>query len=132
MSVNAPLTESISLRIGPDEVLSVGVGIREKAAPWLLSLGVLLVYLSFPTRSYYWDGIDFALAIENSRGLSASLIHPHYTLRSAHLSLVLTALFSFSATWWKYSTDADSYVARGLHTAPDTRAVRPTREWAWT
>jgi hypothetical protein len=123
-----------------------------------MSLGVLLVYLSFPTRNYYWDGIDFARSIENSQGLSRALIHPHHLLynvfgffiyhlfdavgwhiravhalqitnaflsvlcawllfrvlrhvfRSTSLSFVLTLLFSFSSTWWKYSTDADSYV----------------------
>jgi hypothetical protein len=119
---------------------------------------VLLVYLSFPTRNYYWDGIDFALVIEQSQGLSPALIHPHHllynvfgffvyhallaagwemravhalqyanaflsalsallsyrflrhSLRSTFLSSLLTLLFSFSATWWKYSTDADAYV----------------------
>lgn len=162
MSVNAPLTEPGSLQLSPGEILSVGASIRERAVPWLMSLGVLLVYLSFPTRNYYWDGIDFAHVIENSGGLSTTLIHPHHllynvfgyfvyhlfdsfgwhvravhalqianaflsascslllyrflrrTFRSVHLSLVLTLLFSFSATWWKYSTDADSYIASVL------------------
>jgi hypothetical protein len=131
---------------------------RLSLAPWVISLGVLLVYLSFPTRNYYWDGIDFALAIENPTGLSRALIHPHHLLynacgfflyhvvnatgwhvRAVHilqvtnsilsalcagllfrllrsasgsifLSSLLTLLFSFSATWWKYSIDADAYV----------------------
>lgn len=30
--------------------------------------------------------------------------------RSTYLAMVLTALFSFSATWWKFSTDVNSYV----------------------
>jgi hypothetical protein len=30
--------------------------------------------------------------------------------RSAYVSAVLTAVFAFSATWWKFSTDADSYI----------------------
>src|SRR6266478_9356384 len=132
---------------------------HSKWVSWLLSIGVLLVYLSFPTRTYYWDGISFALAIETSPGLSATLIHPHHLLynvfgffiyhlvnrsglniralqalqitnailgalcayllfrllrhatRSTYLSAVLTLFFSFSATWWKYVTDVDAYVA---------------------
>jgi hypothetical protein len=31
-------------------------------------------------------------------------------LKSLYLSAVLTLLFAFSATWWKFSTDADSYI----------------------
>jgi hypothetical protein len=31
-------------------------------------------------------------------------------LRSRYLSYALTLLFALSATWWKYSTDADSYI----------------------
>lgn len=158
MSVNAPLSASNYLAIGSDEALSVRGGLREKAAPWAVTLGALLVYLSFPTRNYYWDGINFALSIEHAQGLSRTLIHPHHlfynvfgysiyyslnflgcnvravhalqttnavlsalsawllfrvmrhVLRSTPLSSVLTFLFSFSATWWKYSTDADAYV----------------------
>lgn len=32
-------------------------------------------------------------------------------LKSIYLSAVLTLLFAFSATWWKFATDADSYIA---------------------
>src|SRR4051812_11509272 len=32
------------------------------------------------------------------------------TLNSPYLCYVLTLFFSLSATWWKYSTDADSYI----------------------
>jgi hypothetical protein len=31
-------------------------------------------------------------------------------LRSFYFSICLTLLFAFSATWWKFSTDADAYV----------------------
>jgi hypothetical protein len=31
-------------------------------------------------------------------------------LKSIYLGAVLTLLFAFSATWWKFSTDADSYI----------------------
>lgn len=34
--------------------------------------------------------------------------------RSRYVSLVLTALFAFSATWWKFATDADTYIVAVL------------------
>ncbi|HEY3104482.1 MAG TPA: hypothetical protein VGJ69_12895 [Pyrinomonadaceae bacterium] len=34
--------------------------------------------------------------------------------RSRYVSLVLTALFAFSATWWKFATDADTYIVAML------------------
>src|SRR5215208_5801676 len=127
-------------------------------APGLLFLAIAVIYLSFPTRVYYWDGIAFAHAIEDAPALSPSLVHPNHliynfagylfykllhalgievraitalqilnsllstacagvlflilrdTLRSLYLAICLTALFSFSATWWKFSTDANAYV----------------------
>ena len=36
---------------------------RVRPEALVLSTGVLVVYLSFLSRSYYWDGITFALAI---------------------------------------------------------------------
>src|SRR5215210_2160142 len=127
-------------------------------APWLIFLATSAIYLSFPTRVYYWDGIEFAQAIEDASGLNASLVHPNHliynfagyifykllravgaevraitalqilnslisaacagvlfailrdTLRSLYLSVCLALLFTFSATWWKFSTDANAYV----------------------
>ena len=32
------------------------------------------------------------------------------SFKSVYVSLVSTALFAFSATWWKFSTDANSYI----------------------
>lgn len=32
------------------------------------------------------------------------------SFKSVYISLVSTALFAFSATWWKFSTDANSYI----------------------
>lgn len=32
------------------------------------------------------------------------------TLRSIYYAITLTLLFAFSATWWKYSTDANAYI----------------------
>jgi len=125
----------------------------------LLLAALLALYLAFPTKVYYWDGIVFAQAIEDAAGGShLSLAHPNHliyncvgfyfyrglhdlgfnvraltalrilnsvlsaacagilwlilrdTLRSTYLSLSLTLLFAFSATWWKFSTDANAYV----------------------
>src|SRR5215208_6266456 len=127
-------------------------------APWLIFIATSAIYLSFPTRVYYWDGIAFAQAIEDASGLNASLVHPNHliynfagyifyklllwlgfelraitalqilngllsaacagvlfgilmdTLRCVYLSVCLTLLFAFSATWWKFSTDANAYI----------------------
>lgn len=122
------------------------------------SLAILLVYFSFPTKNYYYDGVDFAHTIETAGGLTTSLVHPNHliynlvgyliyravrgvgvdtralevlritnsllsvlcafvlfrilrdSIRSFYLGCVLVLLFSFSATWWKFSTDADAYI----------------------
>ena len=129
-----------------------------RLAPWLLFVAIALIYLLFPTRVYYWDGITFAQTIENVSRLQPSLVHPNHliynfvgyiffkllrsfspdiraltalqilnillsaicariffsilfdTLHSLYLAVCLTLLFAFSATWWKFSTDADAYV----------------------
>lgn len=121
-------------------------------------LALLALYLTFPTKAYYWDGIVFAQAIENAAGANASLVHPNHlvynfagyffyrllrgfgfdmraitalqilnsvfsaacaallfsilrqTVRSVYLSGCLTLLFALSATWWRFSTDANAYV----------------------
>ncbi len=125
----------------------------------VVSLGLLVLYLAFPTKAYYWDGIVFAQAIEDaSTGASVSLAHPNHllynfagyffykllrgfnenlravtalrilnsifstgsatilflilrdTLRSTYFAVCLTLLFALSATWWKFSTDANAYI----------------------
>src|ERR1051325_8876683 len=121
-------------------------------------IAIAAIYLSFPTRVYYWDGIVFAQMIENAPRLTPSLGHPNHliynfagylfykllralgadvsalaalqilnsllsalsacvmfsilrrTLRSFYFAICLTLLFAFSATWWKFSTDADAYI----------------------
>lgn len=131
---------------------------RNGLIPWVIFLTVLLVYLCFPNKVYFFDGIAFAQTIEDARGLETSLIHPNHlfyeafgyliyrvvrgvgiearalivlqitnsflsagaavlffhilrrTLRSVYLAGALTFLFAFSATWWKFSTDADAYI----------------------
>jgi hypothetical protein len=134
---------------------------RPAAILTALSLGLLALYLAFPTKAYYWDGIVFAQAIEDagaSGGPSISLAHPNHlvynfagyffyrllhgfdadiraitalqilnsifsvgcatllflilrnTLRSTYFAVCLTLLFALSATWWKFSTDANAYI----------------------
>jgi hypothetical protein len=39
---------------------------------------MLLVYLLFPTKNYYWDGIFFARVIEDASTLNPSLLHPNH------------------------------------------------------
>src|SRR5438045_8001523 len=53
---------------------------RRRLAPWLLFIATALIYLSFPTRVYYWDGIAFAQAIEDASSLNASLVHPNHLI----------------------------------------------------
>jgi hypothetical protein len=132
--------------------------LKSKILPLAISLGILAVYLSLPTRNYYWDGISFAQQIEDAPKLAPSLLHPNhlvYTaagylayrlaqalgsharalvtlqvsnsllsaasaylffeillscLGSAYIASTLTLAFSFAATWWKFTTDANSYV----------------------
>ena len=131
---------------------------HQRLAGLCLITFIALMYFSFPTRNHYWDGIGFALAIEDSPGLTYRLfnqnhlfynffgyliyhpIHwlvPHFRaltllsalstvlsvssayllfsmlatlLRDGYYSVCLTLLFAFSATWWKFSTDANAYV----------------------
>src|SRR5690348_14546923 len=119
---------------------------------------VLAIYLLFPVKDYFFDGIYFAQTIEDSRGLNLFLFHPNHLLytatgyaiyraagatgmharalnllvlfnslvsalaaamflqvlleisSSAYLSCVTTLAFAFSATWWRYSPNADAYV----------------------
>jgi hypothetical protein len=135
---------------------------NEKLLPWLVFAGVALIYLLFPAKNYFFDGIAFAQAIEDARRVDTSLIHPNHllynvvgylfyqlvqaagihlraiqalqvmdgilsalsayvmfrilrlSLRSQYLCWVLALLFAVSATWWKFSTDADAYIASVL------------------
>ena len=145
-------------------------------APWLIFAVIALIYLAFPTRVYYWDGIAFAQAIEDAQSLNPSLVHPNHlvynfagyafykllrtigfdlraltalqilncllsaacacvlfailidTLRSLYLSVCLTFLFAFSATWWKFSTDANAYIPSVLFLLISFYLVLPDRK----
>lgn len=131
---------------------------KERFVGLFLSIAILLAYSAFRTRNHYWDGIGFALAIEDSPGLTPLLFNPNHLLysffgyliyqpihhlapniraltilsnintilsafaayllfvmlmsklRNFYYSTWLTLLFAFSATWWKFSTDANAYV----------------------
>ena len=144
--------------------------------PWILCLAIAVVYLLFPTRVYYWDGITFAQAIEDAQRLSISLVHPNHlvynfvgygfykglhaigfelravtalqilnsllsaacagvlfvilrdSLRSVYLAVCLTFLFAFSATWWRFSTDANAYVPSVLFLLVSFYLVLPDRK----
>lgn len=139
----------MSERILPRREMFVGIG---------LSVLAFCVYLAFPTRNYYWDGISFALQIEQSHGLEPMLFNPNHLgydvtwyamfhalrtflpairalsiliavnqilgavsaflifqilgryTRDLYSRICLTLIFLFSATWWKFSTDANVYV----------------------
>src|SRR5215212_6121509 len=51
-----------------------------RLTPWVLSFAIALIYLLFPTRVYYWDGIVFAQAIEDASKLTPSLVHPNHLI----------------------------------------------------
>ncbi|HEX8069704.1 MAG TPA: hypothetical protein VF546_07130 [Pyrinomonadaceae bacterium] len=135
---------------------------QNRYLPWVIALATLVIYLCFPTKNYYWDGVAFALDIEAAGRLRASLLHQNHlvydvlgylayklarlagaqlravevltainsvlsaacafvmfhvlrrSFKSDYLSAVLTLLFAFAATWWKFSTDVASYVPSTL------------------
>ncbi len=47
---------------------------------WIIFPAILLVYLLFLTKNYYWDGIFFARVIESTPGFHPSLFHPNHLL----------------------------------------------------
>ena len=151
----------------------------ERRSGWIIALLILsitLLYLLFPTRNYFFDGIDFAHTIEQTPTLSASLTHPNHLiynvigwlfyrlvlalgfsvravaalqilnavlsaltayvlflilkscLRSTYLCYCLTLLFAFSATWWKFSTDADAYIPSVLFVTISFWLALPNRK----
>jgi hypothetical protein len=151
------------------------MNLRHSAA-WFLFTTIAIIYVAFPTRVHYWDGIVFAQAIEDAKTLNPSLVHPNHllynfagyifykllgalgfetraitalqilnsllsaacasvlfvilsdTLRSRYLSVCLTLLFAFSATWWKFSTDANAYIPSVLFLLISFFLVLPDRK----
>lgn len=148
----------------------------KRYTPWIISAAVLVVYLCFPTKNYYWDGVAFALDIEAAGRLTSTLLHQNHlvynvvgyllyalarlvwaearaivvlqvvnsvlsalcafvlfhvlksSLRSHYLSTLLTLVFSFSATWWKFSADVDSYVPATLFLLTSFYLLLPGRK----
>lgn len=142
---------------------------------WVLFVAIAAIYLAFPTKNYYWDGISFAQAIEDAPALSPTLFHPNHlfyevlgyifyrlirsvgidlravqalqimngllgalaafvlfhilrrALRSSYLSVTLTILFAFSATWWRFATDADAYIVSVLFLLISFYLILPSR-----
>jgi hypothetical protein len=136
----------------------------------------LIVYLSFPTRIYYGDGIGFADDIESARSdpsllfqanhllydsvgyaawTAAKVIHPNaraltvlqimdgffgaasaallcyilYVLfDSPYIAVWLSFGFAFSATWWRFATDADSYTASTFFLIASLLFLLPSRK----
>lgn len=130
------------------------------------------MFLAFPTRQYYWDGVLFALNIERAatEGI-APLIHPnhlvfnvlgfglYWPLHAAfqsvralpvlqglniaasaatalvlgtmlrtlgcrpYLAAMLTGVFVFGASWWKFSVDADAYIVAAFFLLLAARAL---------
>ncbi|HEX8845224.1 MAG TPA: hypothetical protein VF791_11300 [Pyrinomonadaceae bacterium] len=143
---------------------------------WGMFAAILLFYLLFLTKNYYWDGIFFAQTIENAPDLNPSLLHPNHllynvlghfvyrltqgvglnlravevlqiinclfgaasayllfrilveSLKSIYLSASLTLIFAFSAVWWKFSTDADSYIPSVFFLLICFRLILPGRK----
>lgn len=52
----------------------------EKLQTWFVFALVFLIYLRFPTKNYYWDGVAFASVIEHAAALNSSLIHPNHLI----------------------------------------------------
>ncbi len=50
------------------------------------------------------------------------------SFRSAYAASILTFLFSFSATWWKFSTDANGYIPSMLFVVISLYLILPQRE----
>lgn len=63
----------------------------EKSAVIAFSAFVLLIYLLYPTKGFYWDGIFFAQWIEDAREFSYSLFYPN------HLFYNVVGYFAFRA-----------------------------------
>jgi hypothetical protein len=73
-------------RTGVQEVHSSQSEIR---APWgaiskCLPLAVFVIYIALPTKNYYWDGVSFALDIEQA-GTFGSSTFWHNLIRPNHL-----------------------------------------------
>lgn len=55
------------------------------AVSWWIFVALLLIYLSFPTRNHYWDGIGFALNIEGTAQTDRGLLLGHHDPSGSHI-----------------------------------------------
>lgn len=149
---------------------------RNKLIHIVAFTALFLIYLAFPTKNYYYDGIFFARSIEEATSLQSSLIHPNHliyspfgylayrltqtlsftfraiqvlqvlngvasvlsayvlfriareTFQSRYLAWCVTFLFAFSATWWKFSIDADAYIISVLFLLISFYLILPDRK----
>jgi hypothetical protein len=166
--------EAVSSQAG--ETAAGRVDLKGQPLLLLMFAGILLAYLLFLTKNYYWDGIFFAQVIEDAPDLNPALLHPNHLfynvlgylfyraaravglevravevlqvlncfigalaayvlfrilldcLKSIYLGVTLTLLFAFSQTWWKFSTDADSYIVSVLFLLISFYLVLPHRQ----
>ncbi|PWT90719.1 MAG: hypothetical protein C5B55_09285 [Blastocatellia bacterium] len=47
---------------------------------WAVCAAIFIIYVLFPTKNYYYDGITFAQTIEDATSLNTSLIHPNHLI----------------------------------------------------
>jgi hypothetical protein len=90
-----------------------------------------LIYRSFQAIGFNFRALE-VLQITNAAlsVLSAYIFFRilRATLKSVYLSYVLTLLFALSATWWKFSTDADSYIPSVLFLIIGSYYLMPDRK----
>jgi hypothetical protein len=67
---------------------------------WIIFPAILVIYLLFPTKNYYWDGILFARVIESANGLHSTLLHPNHLLYNV-LGYFLYKVFHAVGAQWR-------------------------------
>src|ERR1044072_8812694 len=73
---------------------------RPAAILTALSLGLLALYLAFPTKAYYWDGVVFAQTIEDlasGYAPAVSLAHPNHLVYNFAGYIIYQLLRGFDA-----------------------------------
>ena len=145
---------------------------------WLVCAALLfppILYLLFPTREFYWDGVIFSIDIENvsMNGNFWLLFRPNHliynsvgylffkmfgegvkalfllqilnsllagccilivyqtlkkVIHSRFYSVSLALFMAFSATWWRFATDANAYIPSILFLLVCYRWLLPTEK----
>ncbi len=70
----------LSSRTNPPATAGGTDKLSDTLLSWIIFPAILLVYLLFPTKNYYWDGIFFARVIEDAPGFYPTLVHPNHLL----------------------------------------------------